>query len=89
LGAIGASAKGNVMLNALRHRGHLLFPSVIVDDTPAKQGQFSPGLHIPIVEPAKAVIESWDYCWVLSWNWREHLEKRVTDLGFTGQFLTV
>lgn len=87
IGAYGASAKGMVFLNALRAYGHDVWPSVIVDDAPSKQGLLAPGVRIPVVEPAKAMMESWDVCWVLSWNWREGLEQKAKHYGFAGEFL--
>ena len=40
----------------------------IVDDSPLKQGLYSPGLHIPIVSAAAIAREKPDYLVVLAWN---------------------
>lgn len=51
----------------------------IVDDSPLKQGLFTPGLHIPVVPPSTLYDDEkgWpDYVLVLAWNfWDQILEK--------------
>jgi hypothetical protein len=40
----------------------------LVDDSPLKQGRFSPGMHIPVL-PAQALYEKRpDYVVILAWN---------------------
>lgn len=79
----GASAKGAVMLNALKSRGNVAWPEVILDDVKEKQGFLSPGTRIPI----RSINGEWpDVLWILSWNWADQLKARARAAGFTGEF---
>jgi len=78
----GASAKGNVLLQAAGVRRDLL--SVIVDDTPAKWGLYTPGTEIPI-QPPDALREA-DILVLLSWNNAEALKASALKQGFRGRF---
>ena len=40
----------------------------IVDDNPLKQGLYSPGLHIPVVESTRFYEDRPDYILILAWN---------------------
>ena len=43
----------------------------IVDDSPLKQGRFTPGMHIPVL-PAQAIYERRpDYLLILAWNFAQ------------------
>ena len=53
IAAFGAAAKGNVFLNYCGIGADSI--DFVVDDTPAKQGKFLPGSHIPVV-PATEII---------------------------------
>ena len=60
----------------------------IIDDSPLKQGLYSPGLHVPVL-PASA-IESHrpDYLLVLAWNFAGPImakQQRFRDAG--GHFI--
>lgn len=76
----GASAKATVLLNALG-----CLPERIVDDAPAKQGMYVPGVRVPITGPAG--IETAQTLVLFSWNWAEDLKARARDAGFAGEFL--
>lgn len=84
--AYGASAKGTVYLNALKARGNTVWPEVIIDETPDKQGFLSPGVNIPI-RPFPESFVGCDVLWLLSWNWATELKARARARGFQGQFL--
>ena len=84
--AYGASAKGTVFLNALKARGNGVWPEIIIDETPDKQGFLSPGVNIP-VRPFPESFDGCDVLWLLSWNWAEELKARARARGFQGQFL--
>ena len=89
LWAMGASAKGAVMLNALKAHGNTVWPEAIVDDTPAKQGRVMPGVGVPIYSPVWMQQPNTEHVvlWILSWNWKDALMARAKALGFKGQFL--
>ena len=48
----------------------------IVDDSPLKQGLFTPGLHIPVVSPAAIAERRPDYLLILAWNFAEPIMAR-------------
>jgi SAM-dependent methyltransferase len=60
----------------------------IVDDSPLKQGLFSPGLHVPVL-PASAIAERRpDYLLVLAWNFaRQIIDKQAEFRGRGGRFI--
>ncbi len=64
--AYGAAAKGTVLLNTTGlGRDDLSF---VCDKNPHKQGRLMPGVHVPIVDPARLAAEQPDYCLILVWN---------------------
>ena len=51
----------------------------IVDDSPLKQGLYSPGLHIPVL-PSSALVERRpDYLLILAWNFAEPIIRNNSD----------
>ena len=48
----------------------------IADDSPLKQGLFTPGLHIPIVSPEEIYNRRPDYLLVLAWNFADSIMDR-------------
>jgi SAM-dependent methyltransferase len=88
VGAYGAAAKGNTLLNFAGVRPDLL--PYVVDRNPAKQGKFLPGSRIPVVDEAHLQVHQPDYVLILPWN----IKKEVTDQlacvrRWGGQFVTV
>ncbi len=66
IAAFGAPAKATTLMY---HFG--IGPEVVdfvVDDSPLKQGLFTPGLHIPVVPASEIAIRRPDYLIVLAWN---------------------
>ena len=58
--------------------------AAIVDDSPLKQGKFSPGLHIPVV-PASAITERKpDYLFILAWNFAESIIAKNQEFKMRG-----
>jgi hypothetical protein len=64
--AYGAAAKGNTLLNYAGIKDDLL--EFVCDAAEAKQSQFMPGSHIPIISPKILDIVQLDYLLVLPWN---------------------
>lgn len=77
VGAYGAAAKGNTLLNYAGVRPDLL--PWVVDRNPAKQGKFLPGSRIPIVDEAMLREQKPDVLLLLPWNLRDELQ---TQLGY-------
>lgn len=74
VGAYGAAAKGNTLLNYAGVRPDLL--PWVVDRNPAKQGKFMPGSRIPIVPPAAISHARPDYLLILPWNIAEEVKQQ-------------
>ncbi len=86
VGAYGAAAKGNTLLNFAGIRRDLL--PWVVDRNPAKQGKYLPGSRIPIVSEEVIDCERPDYLLILPWNLRDEIETqlaRIRDWG--GRFV--
>jgi SAM-dependent methyltransferase len=77
VGAYGAAAKGNTLLNFAGVRPDLL--PYVVDANPAKAGKYMPGSHIPIVDSAHLRADRPDLILVLPWNLRAEIEGQLDD----------
>lgn len=66
VGAYGAAAKGNTLMNFAGIRPDLL--PYVVDRAAAKQGKFMPGSHIPIVDETYLRADQPDRIVILPWN---------------------
>lgn len=75
IGAYGAAAKGNTLLNFAGVRPDLL--PWVADLNPAKQGKFMPGSRIPIVGEARIREDQPDYILILPWNLREEVSNQL------------
>jgi hypothetical protein len=71
----GAPGKGNTLLNHCGIRADLL--SYTVDRSPAKQGKYLPGTHIPIYPPDRLAQTRPDYVLVLPWNLRDEISAQL------------
>ena len=78
IAAVGAPAKGNTLLNYLGVRGDTI--RYTVDHTPAKQGMYLPGSHIPVKSPEQVFIDKPDYLILLPWNWRDELMQKFAGI---------
>lgn len=67
IAAYGAPAKGNTLLNYGKIGTDIL--DYALDHLPSKQGLFSPGLHIPVVDAKYAQENPPDYFLLLAWNY--------------------
>ncbi|MBX7114269.1 MAG: class I SAM-dependent methyltransferase [Myxococcaceae bacterium] len=81
-----APAKGNVLLNYCNLGPKSL--AYLADATPAKQGLFNPGMHIPIQSPEHFRADKPDYAVLLAWNHQvEILEKEKAWRAQGGKFI--
>lgn len=71
VGAYGAAAKGNTLLNFAGVRADLL--PYVVDRNPAKQGQYLPGSRIPVVDEAHLRAHRPDRVLILPWNLQDEV----------------
>lgn len=67
--ALGASTKGNVLLQSSGIGTALI--DAVGDVNPYKYGRVTPGTHIPIVSEADALAMAPDYLLILPWHFRE------------------
>lgn len=87
VGAYGAAAKGNTLLNYAGVRPDLL--PYVCDAAPSKQGKFMPGSHIPIVAPADLARAEPDIVLILPWNIADEVvEQQRAALGPDVRFAT-
>lgn len=67
----GAPAKATTLIHHFGLKPDLI--SFIVDDSPLKQGLYTPGNHIPVL-PSSALMESnVDYVVILAWNFADSI----------------
>jgi hypothetical protein len=84
----GAAAKGNTLLNYCGVKPYLM--EFVADITPAKQGKFLPGSHIPVYGEEKLSEQKPDYIVILPWNWKDAIAQRLEYTRAWGaKFVTV
>jgi C-methyltransferase C-terminal domain len=87
VGAYGAAAKGNTLLNFAGIRTDLI--DFVVDRSPGKQGRYLPGSRIPIVDEQHLQRETPDYVVLLPWNLRAELTQQLDYVSrWGGRFVT-
>jgi hypothetical protein len=87
VGAYGAAAKGNTLLNFAGVRPDLL--PYVVDLNPAKQGKYMPGSRIPIVAPQHLMADRPDWVLILPWNLRDEVRQQLAGIAdWGGRFVT-
>lgn len=74
--AYGAAAKGNTLLNYAGVKPDLL--AYVADAAAAKQGQFMPGSHIPIVSPNELLERRPDFVLILPWNIADEVRTQMS-----------
>ena len=67
----GAPAKSTTLLHYFGIDNQTLV--FIVDDSPLKQGLYTPGTHIPVVESTQLYERRPDYVLVLAWNFAQSI----------------
>jgi len=82
----GAAAKGNTLLNYCKIGTDIL--DYVVDNTPFKQGLYTPGMHISVAPPDRILQDVPDYALLLAWNYLDEIlekEQKYRELG--GKFI--
>lgn len=86
IAAYGAPAKGNTLLNYYKIGTGVL--EYALEDLPSKQGFYTPGMHIPIVDRPYAQAHLPDYYLLLAWNYiKPILEKEKNFRKSGGKFI--
>ncbi|WP_405234359.1 methyltransferase domain-containing protein [Lentisalinibacter salinarum] len=86
IAAYGAPGKGNTLLNYCGIGKDLI--EYTVDRNPYKQGKFTPGMRLPILEPSAIRETQPDYVLILPWNLKTEIisgNAYIADWG--GQFV--
>ncbi|MEH3092993.1 MAG: class I SAM-dependent methyltransferase [Agrobacterium cavarae] len=87
VGAYGAAAKGNTLLNFAGVKPDLL--PFVCDAAAAKQNKYLPGSHIPVVHPDEMGERKPDYVVILPWNIFEEVGQQLAFLTENGtKFVT-
>jgi len=87
VGAYGAAAKGNTLMNYAGVRGSLL--PWVADKNPSKQGKYMPGSRIPIVAEDQVRRSRPKYVLILPWNLREEVTTQLACIReWGGRFVT-
>jgi hypothetical protein len=82
----GAPGKGNTLLNYCGIRTDFL--DFTVDRSPYKQGLYTPGTHIPILEPDELRRVRPDYVFILPWNVKDEIMSQMAAIReWGGQFI--
>ena len=74
----GAPAKGNILLNYCGIDNKIL--DFIVEDSPLKQGLYTPGTHIKIYPAERLKDNPPDYILLLAWNYADAIIKKEAAL---------
>lgn len=77
----GAPGKGNTLLNYCGIRQDFL--DYTVDRNPHKQGTYTPGTRIPILDPSAISQSKPDYILILPWNLKEEISQ---SMGFVREW---
>ncbi|MBL1140651.1 MAG: methyltransferase domain-containing protein [Proteobacteria bacterium] len=85
--AYGAAAKGNTLLNYAGVKSDLI--SCVYDAAPAKQGNYLPGSHIPILHPDEIDNDRPDFMIILPWNISNEIIQQLQHINDWGcKFVT-
>jgi hypothetical protein len=85
--AYGAAAKGNTFLNYCAATTADI--EAVFDASPAKQGRFLPGSHIPILGPAAVAELKPDDMLILPWNLKDEIMGQLAFIrDWGGRFVT-
>jgi SAM-dependent methyltransferase len=80
----GATSKSTTVFNYCGIGPNLI--EYITDTTPEKQGRYSPGTHIPIIDPEQGFDDTIDFAFLGAWNFAEEIKNKEKD--FNGKFIT-
>lgn len=87
VGAYGAAAKGNTLINYCGVKPDLI--PWVVDASPHKQNKYLPGSHIPVLSEDIIKEEKPDYVIILPWNIKTEIAEQLNYIrDWDGKFVT-
>lgn len=82
--AFGASARSSTLLNSIGEASRHLH--LIADNNPLKQGKYSPGLRMPIVDPKAEINDEIEKIFICAFNFEEEIVDFLrNNLGWSGE----
>ena len=85
--SIGATSKSSTVFNYCGIDSSLI--ECVTDTTPAKQGLFTPGSHIPVVSRDSVNLNDYDYAFLGAWNFKEVIANKESEFVENGgKFIT-
>ena len=85
--SIGATSKSTTVFNYCGIDSDLI--ELITDTTPDKQGLYSPGSHIPIVDRESVNLNDYDCAFLGAWNFKDVIANKERDFVENGgKFIT-
>lgn len=86
IGAYGAAAKGNTLMNYAGIKHDLI--DFVCDAAPSKQNKYMPGSHISILPPAELAKRKPDWVIILPWNIAEEVTQQQQQVrAWGGKFV--
>lgn len=85
IASYGAPAKGNTLLNYYKIGPRTL--EFALEDLPSKQGLYTPGMHIPVVDTKFAHENEPDYYLMLAWNYKKAILEKEKKFRKKGKFI--
>ena len=82
IAGFGAPAKATTLMYEFGLKDDVL--DFIVDDSPLKQGLYSPGLHIPVLPSSSIKALKPDYLLILAWNFADSIIKNNEEFSSSG-----
>ena len=82
VGAYGAAAKGNTLMNYAGIKHDLI--DFVCDAAPSKQGKFMPGSHIPILAPSELAKRRPDWVVIFPWNIADEVVQQLQHISSWG-----
>ena len=82
VGAYGAAAKGNTLLNYGKIDSSLI--SFVCDAAPSKQEKYLPGSHIPVLHPDMIRKNKPDFVIIFPWNLKEEIKNQLAYISNWG-----
>lgn len=73
IAGFGASITGTTLIHHFEIGEYIDY---LVDDNPAKQGRFSPGLHLPVFPATELITRMPEYTIVLAWRFAETIRSK-------------